>query len=61
MAETEPSSTSSRRVVGELAVRWQEPLADFQTVSRPELVTELEAWLADDKQAEPGAAPDPAV
>ena len=57
---SEPLPVARHRATGELEVRWREPLADFQTVSRVDLVAELEAWLADGKRAEPGAAPDPA-
>ena len=53
MAEVELSEVQRNRAVGELEVRWREPLADFQTVSRRELVAELEAWLVSDRQAGP--------
>ena len=47
-----------KRRGGEFEADWQTPIHTFETFSRPELVAELEAWLAGDKHAEPGAAPD---
>jgi hypothetical protein len=55
MAEADPSSPPRRRSVVELEARWREPLADFQIVSRLELVAVLEMWLDNDEQAEPGS------
>lgn len=54
MAEVGPSPIPRRRrrAGGELEVLWQNTIAEFQTVSRMELVAELEAWLMDDKAAE---------
>jgi hypothetical protein len=48
-------AAARRRRGGEFEADWQAPLHTFETVSRLELVAELEAWLAGDKHAEPGS------
>ena len=49
-------ATARKRRGGEFEADWQAPLHSFETVSRPELVVELEACLAEGKHAEPDVA-----
>jgi hypothetical protein len=58
LVAVDPAVSRRQRRGGEFEADWQAPLHTFETVFRPELVAELEAWLAEDKHAEPGAAAD---
>jgi hypothetical protein len=50
MVQAQPDANSRRsRPIDGLEVEWTDPVHKFETVSRLELVTELEAWLAEDR------------
>ncbi|MFO0798520.1 MAG: hypothetical protein U0804_13670 [Gemmataceae bacterium] len=49
LISVEPAAARRRQREDDFNADWQDPLHTFETVSRPELVAELEAWLAGDK------------
>lgn len=46
MVEADESKLPRRSEANELEVSWDDPVREFETQSRLELVAELEAWLA---------------
>ena len=52
LVAVDQAAASRRKRGDEFEAEWQSPLHTFETGARPELVAELEAWLAGDKHAE---------